>query len=49
MIGDLADLTATLSAGGGIPRRGRLAVGALAAGAVTLGALALAGLVRDSG
>ena len=46
---DLADLTATLAAGDGIPRSGRIAVGALAAGAVALGALALTGLVREAG
>jgi hypothetical protein len=49
MAGDLADLTATLAAGDGIPRSGRIAVGALAAGAVALGALALGGLVRGQG
>jgi hypothetical protein len=48
MAGDLADLSATLAAGDGIPRSGRIAVSALAAGAVALGALTLAGLARDS-
>ena len=46
LVGDLADLTATLGAGDGIPRSGRLAVAGLAAGAAALGALALAGLAR---
>jgi hypothetical protein len=48
LIGDLADLTATLGAGDGIPRSGRLAVAGLAAGAVALGALALAELAREA-
>jgi hypothetical protein len=47
MIGDLADLTATLAAGDHLPRNGRIGVGALAAAAVALGALAQAGLARE--
>jgi hypothetical protein len=46
LIGDLADLTATLAAGDALPRSGRLLVGGLAAGAAALGALAFAGLAR---
>jgi len=49
LVGDLADLSATLAAGDGVPRSGRILVGGLAASAVALGVLALAGLARESG
>jgi hypothetical protein len=44
LVGDLGDLLATVTAGPGVPRSGRVLVGGLAAGAVALGAVALAGL-----
>lgn len=46
MLGDVTDLAATLGAGDGLPRTGRVAVAALAASAAGLGAVALAGLRR---
>ncbi len=44
MVGDVADLTATLAAGRAIPMRGRVLVGILAGAGLAIGAAALAGL-----
>ena len=44
MLGDLADLTATLAAGRGVPLRGRVLVGVLAGAGIAMGGAALAGL-----
>jgi hypothetical protein len=46
MLGDLADLTATLAAGRHVPLRGRVLVGLLAGAGIAMGGAALAGL-RD--
>ncbi len=47
ILGDVADLIATVKAGDSIPVAGRVLVGSLAAGATVLGAAALAGLSRS--
>ncbi|HET9719728.1 MAG TPA: hypothetical protein VFP55_06610 [Solirubrobacteraceae bacterium] len=44
IVGDVADLTATLAAGRALPARGRVLVAALAGAGVAMGATALAGL-----
>ncbi|HWD85917.1 MAG TPA: hypothetical protein VG321_09215, partial [Solirubrobacteraceae bacterium] len=44
MVGDAADLTATLAAGRALPIRGRVLVGILAGAGLAMGGAALAGL-----
>jgi hypothetical protein len=44
MVGDAADLTATLAAGRALPMRGRVLVGVLAGAGLAMGGAALAGL-----
>jgi hypothetical protein len=46
MVGDLADLSATLAAGGKLPLRGRMLVALLAGAGIAVGGAALAGLRR---
>jgi hypothetical protein len=48
VLGDAADLIATVGAGDSIPLAGRVLVGSLAAGATALGLAALAGLSRPA-
>lgn len=46
IVGDLADLIATLAAGRSLPLRGRILVGVVATAGIAMGATALAGLRR---
>lgn len=46
IVGDVADLTATLAAGRALPTRGRVLVAALAGAGIAMGGAALAGLRR---
>jgi hypothetical protein len=46
MVGDAADLTATVAAGRHLPLRGRVLVGALAGAGIAMGGAALSGLRR---
>lgn len=46
IVGDVADLSATLAAGKSVPLRGRILVGLLAEAGIAMGGAALAGLRR---
>ncbi|HWD65542.1 MAG TPA: hypothetical protein VG405_10235 [Solirubrobacteraceae bacterium] len=46
IVGDVADLTATLAAGRALPLRGRVLVGTVASAGIAMGGAALAGLRR---
>ena len=48
IVGDLADLTATLAAGPSVPLKGRVLVGILAGAGIAMGGAALAGLRSPS-